>query len=111
MLEHTHPANYQHLFNGGFVVRRKGDISFNCVPTDQALEQTINREAKSDEGVIGFTLRKSALLCWLLTRHVTGKYSEIFKDLCSTKQSRKEHSELGKARMLRDAEDSSRVRD
>ena len=56
MLEHNHSAS------GGFVVRRKGDISFNCVPTDQALEQTINREAKNDGGVIGFTLRKSALV-------------------------------------------------
>ena len=99
MLEHNHPASYQHLLSGGFVVRRKGDISFNCVPTDQALEQTINREAKSD-GVIGFTLRKSALVRWLLTRHRTGEYSEALKDLCS-KQSRKEHSELGKTRMLR----------
>lgn len=104
-------TSYQHLLRGGFVVRRKGDISFNCVPTDQALEQTINREAKSDGGVIGFTLRKSALLRWLLTRHVTGEYSETLKDLCSTKQSRKEDGELSKARVLWDAEDVSRVQE
>lgn len=109
MLEHNHPISYHHLLSGGFVVRRKDDIPFNCVPTDQALEQTINREAKSDGGVIGFTLRKSALLRWLLTRHVTGEYCETFKELCSTKHGRKEHSELGKARILRDTEDVSRV--
>ena len=31
---------------GGFVVRRSARRIFNCVPTDQALEQTINREGK-----------------------------------------------------------------
>ena len=52
---------------------------FNCVPTDQALEQPINREAKSQGGVIGFTLRIGVLLRWLMTRHITGEYAEAFK--------------------------------
>ena len=52
---------YRHRMDGGFVVRRSASRSFNCVPTDQALEQTINREAKSQGGVIGFTLRTATL--------------------------------------------------
>ena len=46
---------------GVVVVRRSASRIFNCVPTDQAPEQTINREAKSQGGVIGFILRKGAL--------------------------------------------------
>ena len=55
---------YRHMMERGevVVVRRSTSRIFNCVPTDQALEQTINREAKSQGGVMGFTLRKGALL-------------------------------------------------
>lgn len=52
--------------------------------TDQDLEQTVNREGKSRVGVIGLTLRKSALMCWLTARHVTAVYMNSFKKLCDT---------------------------
>ena len=56
------PLMYCHIMEGGFVERRSATRVFNCVLTDQDLEQTINREARSQGGVIGFTLRKGALL-------------------------------------------------
>ncbi len=59
-LEHEQQEAYTFMQQGGFVVRRSEDQSFNCVATDQALEQTINREGKSQGGVVGFTLQKGA---------------------------------------------------
>lgn len=47
-LETDQPMMFQHMMRGGFAVRRSLETNFNSVPTDQALEQTINREAKSD---------------------------------------------------------------
>lgn len=47
LLEEKQPLMYRHMIEGGFVVRRSKSRVFNCVPTDQALEQSINREAKS----------------------------------------------------------------
>ena len=70
-LETSHPESYKHLKEGGFVVRRSSAQKFNCVATDQALEQTVNRNGKIKVGVIGLTLRKGALNRWLQTRHVT----------------------------------------
>ena len=55
------PNTYKHLQSGGFVERRSAKQNFSSVPTDQALEQTVNREAKSEGGIIGLTLRKGAL--------------------------------------------------
>ena len=49
------------------MVRRSEKRAFNSVPTDQALEQSINQEAKSRGGVVGFILRKGAVLRWLMT--------------------------------------------
>jgi len=67
------------------------------------MEQSINREAKSQGGVIGFALRKGALLRWLMTRHITGEYAEAFKDLCKSSSKDKLHDELGGTRLYRDA--------
>ena len=110
-VESEQPDAYKHLESGGFVVRRSSK-QFKCVSTDQALEQTVNREAKSRGGVIGFTLRKGALLRWLQTRHVTATYSEALKGMCNTRSSTDEtHAELGSSRLTRDASDVQTICD
>ena len=101
-LEKKQPLMYRHMIEGEFVVRRS---TSNCIPTDQAMEQSINREAKSQGGVIGFALRKGALLRWLMTRHITGEYAEAFKDLCKSSSKDKLHDELGGTRLYRDKKD------
>ena len=45
-LEEKHPESFKHLQEGGFVVRRSSNHKFNCVATDQALEQTVNRDGQ-----------------------------------------------------------------
>ena len=77
-LETNQPIPYSFLKNGGFVIRRTSNKTFNCVASDQALEQTINRDSKRSGGIIGFTLRKSALQRWISTRHIIGDYASAF---------------------------------
>ena len=109
-LEHEQPEAYKFMQQGGFVVRRSEDRNFNCVATDQALEQTINREGKSQGGVVGFTLRKGALTRWLMTRHVTTAYVDAMKDLCNADaKSLKAHQEHGTSRMDRDERDIQKI--
>ena len=93
-LEVSAPRMFQHMSEDGFVVKRS-ERTFNCVPTDQALEQSINREAKSQSGVIGYTLRKGALV-------LTGEYAERFKEMCTHTKSKNTHDELGRARVTKD---------
>ena len=95
------------------MVRRSPNRQFNCVPTDQALEQTVNREAKSHGGIISFTLRKGALLRWLLTRHMSLVSMQMQWRLCTpTPQSRPDiHEELGSSGMRRDASDVGKIID
>ena len=83
---------YRQLQSGAFVVRRSPKHQFNCVPADQALEQTVSREAKSYGYIIGFTLRKGTLLRCLTSR----------PDI---------HEELGSLRMKRDALDVGKIID
>ena len=71
---------------------------FSSVPTDQALEQSINRDAKTTGGIIGFTRRKAAQLRWLVTRHSTAQYSESFELLCSGKSQLRSHDDASLSR-------------
>ena len=109
-LEHEQPEAYTFMQQGGFVVRRSEHRSFNCVASDQALEQTINREGKSQGGVVGFTLRKGALTRWLMTRHVTTAYVDAMKELCDTDaKGQKVHQEHGASRTERDERDIQKI--
>ena len=108
-LQTAAPKMFEHLSRGGFVVKLS-ERTFNCVPTDQALEQSINREAKSQGGVVGYTLRKGTLLRWLLTRHTTGEYAESFKQMC-THKSKNPHEELGSTRIGKDQRDVQAIKD
>jgi hypothetical protein len=90
-LEEREPPMYRHMVVVVGVLHRSATRIFNCVPTDQALEQTINREANSKGCVIGFTLRNGALLRWPMTRHITGEYAEAFKELCNSGTNGKLH--------------------
>lgn len=72
------PTMYEYLTNGNFVVKKTNDKIFNCVASDMALEQSINKDCKSSAGVIGFSQKPSALLRWITTRHVLGEYSKKF---------------------------------
>ncbi len=93
------------------MVRRSPNRQFNCFPTDQALEQTANCEAKSHVGIIGFTLRKGALLRWLVTRHVTGFYTEAMKIMCTIASTPETHEEHSSSRMKKDASDVGKIID
>lgn len=111
-LEQQQPASYQHLKNGGFVVRRSDNHAFNAVASDMALEQTINKEGKGKGGVVGLTLRKGALTRWLITRHVTAEYCESFKSLCNTtERSNPHHAETNTGRMKRDENDVQKIQE
>lgn len=94
----TAPEVYQHFMKGHFVVRRKTG-SFNAVPTDMALEQTYNRDAKeSHSGLTGITLDAKARTKWLYTKPVSSEASTQFKQMMKiapiNKSSR--HHEEGK---------------
>jgi len=101
-LQEKQPKSYQYLQDGGFVVRRSSR-RFSAIASDQALEQTVNRDGKSQGGVIGFTLRKGALTRWMVTRHITEQYTEAFKELCHSNKEAKitNHSEHGQTTMAR----------
>ena len=68
-LEKTHPEIYKEFLAGNFSVRRKLG-SFNQVPPDQVIEQTINKDQKGLEGIVGFSTSESTVQQWIVLNHI-----------------------------------------
>ena len=81
------------------------------LPVDQTIEQTLNRSTKTKGGIVGFSLRKSAVQRWLLTAHSRAAFVDKCRMMtANTKQAENRlHKETGCTRMRRDEEDVKKV--
>ena len=68
-LEVTHPNIFKEFLAGTFSGRRKLG-SFNKVPSDQVVEQTINKDLKGSGGIVGFSTSESRVQRWIVLNHI-----------------------------------------
>ncbi|XP_066920335.1 uncharacterized protein [Clytia hemisphaerica] len=68
----SHPNIYEEFKNGNFAVQRTCG-KFNKVPSDQAIEQTINRDQKCHGGIKGYSTSPGTIQRWVLTSHIASK--------------------------------------
>ena len=74
-LPDTHPGCKELLQKNGFSVSRSS-VPLSRNPVDITIEQTINRHAKSQGGIIGFSRNYAAYYRWCMTRHLRAQYVE-----------------------------------
>ena len=55
---------------GNFAVKRQ-EGRFNCVGSDQTIEQTTNKHKKSHGGIMGYSTTPGTVQRWVLTSHIT----------------------------------------
>ena len=67
-LPETHPGIHQNFEAGHFSVRRQLG-RFNKIPSYQAIEQTINKEQKCADGIVGHSTLEGTVQRWVLTSH------------------------------------------
>ena len=91
-LKKSHPAAYSELKRGSFAVQRS-DNAFAQVAVDNAIEQTINRDSKTHGGIIGFSLRPSAVQRWIVTAHVRAAIAQVCRQLTGLDGSFPHHRE------------------
>ena len=82
-LPEAHPDLFQQFKGGNHAVARsKTQSVFNCVATDMALEQSMNRDSKTKGGIIGVTQDSDKVEKWALTAHLRSAVHANFKELC-----------------------------
>ena len=77
-LDETHPSILDQFQRGNFAIKRTNG-SFNMLPPDQVIEQTINKEQKSPAGIIGIATIIACVQRWVLSSHVIAEWSHDFK--------------------------------
>ena len=98
-LPETHPAIHHEFEAGHFSVRRQHG-RFNKIPSDQAIEQTINREQKCAGSIVGYcTVQR-----WVLTSHVAAKCQSKMEEFLGMSEAKCVTKDLRKKRILHDEE-------
>ena len=66
----THPSCHSEMnVKGQWTVQRQSVHGFASIACDQAIEQTLNRDAKTKGGWTGITQNRSAVYRWILSQH------------------------------------------
>lgn len=81
-----HPDLYEKFQIGCHTVSRNKKVSeFNCVSTDMALEQGMNRDSKTKGGIIGISDNADAVEKLTLSSHIRAAIHSNFKEICCVK--------------------------
>ena len=88
----THPGLHQAYLKQHFSAKRTVG-RFNRLPSDQVIEQTINKEQKGKGGIIGGSTSEDTLQRWILTSHIV---ASLMTDLKESKQIKDDLRNLGK---------------
>ena len=96
----THPAIYHEFIKGHFSLKRARG-NFNKLPSDQVIEQTINREQKGSKGIIGISSSDGVVQRWILSRHIITGIMANWKESVSFAR-KNVLKDLGKTRTKRD---------
>ena len=97
-LQSAHPDMYNEFLNGHFAVRRTAG-TFNMLPSDQVIEQTINKEQKGAGGIIGISTSTGAVQRWVLLSHIIAGLLTSFRNSLCMSQSTSKPKDFGRSRM------------
>ena len=76
-LSTTHCVAHDQLVYGDFATQRSTDNKFGHIPQDQTIEVTINRDTKTQDGIIGMSLNPEALFKWMILRADRAEYNVL----------------------------------
>ena len=80
-VQEQYPLNYDKFRKGNFTMK-PSQGKFNCLPSDQVIEQIVNKEQKGPGGIIGLRRTPGNVQQWVTTSHViTIISSKLKKDI------------------------------
>ena len=108
-IDNTHPGLRKLLEAGAFSIRRT-EHSFNRIPIDLTVEQTVNADAASRlSGISAMTNNFSARLRWMVTRASRAACVSKLQEMAHMKKKEDVTAELRPSRIMRDGSDLEKV--
>lgn len=72
---------------------------FNSVPSDQCIEQTVNRQQKCKGGITGFASNESTVQRWVLSSHTVSQCKSNMEEMLRIKENPRKTKDIGKSRI------------
>ncbi|KAG1655497.1 hypothetical protein GQR58_024494 [Nymphon striatum] len=110
-LPEEHPEIHDYLEAGGFSVQIGSKNTFEKIPVDQTVEETVNRDTQTQGGTKGFSLKANALSRYYLTAEYRSSYLRRLKDMLNINQSDQKHNDLQASRIAKDELDVKNLTD
>ncbi|XP_034096209.1 uncharacterized protein LOC117562482 [Gymnodraco acuticeps] len=108
----THPSCHSDMnVKGQWTVQRQSVHGFASIACDQAIEQTLNRDAKTKGGWTGITQNRSAVYRWILSQHERAAIARQCESMAGISPELRTRKDLDKTRISADAKAVSRILD
>ena len=104
-LKTTHPELHDYLMDGGFSTQIGGENPFGCIPMDQTIEETINKDTQTPGGTRGFSMNKGAVAKHYITADYRASCVRQLRDFVNSHRLGIRHPDLSRPRILKDEED------
>ena len=108
-LPSSHPGARELLEKNGLSVKRS-EVTNSRNAVDITIEQTINRHAKSQGGIVGFSRNQSAYYRWCMTRHTRSNFYQTTLELADMDSEEGiSHKDLRPSRIIQSEDNATRV--
>ena len=101
----THPDAHEYLADGNFATQIGKDTPFGCIPMDQTIEETINKDTQTPGGTKGFSTKKGAVSRYYITADYRASCVRQLRYMINGEESGFRHPDLRTSRILKDEED------
>ena len=98
-LEKDSPEVYERFLNGQFSVQMSETNTFGCIPIDQAIEETVNKDTQTSGGTAGFSLKPGAVKRYYITAEYRSSFLHLMRTFIESGGSRSLHPSLLTTRM------------
>ena len=105
-LPNSHPELNNYLLDGGFSTQIGSDNPFGCIPMDQTIEETVNKDTQTAGGTKGFSTNKSAVAKHYLTADFRAACFRQLRYMVNSQRTGIRHPDLTQPRIKKkDTED------
>ena len=101
----TYPDVHEYLAYGNFSTQVGNDNSFDCIPMDQAIEETINKDNQTPNGTKAFSTKKGTVSRYYITANYREPFIRQLRCMIYSNRNGLQHSYLTSSRITKDEED------
>ena len=101
----TNPDIHEYLADGNFSTQIGNGNPFGCIPMDQTIDETINKDIQTPGGTKGFSTKKRAVSRYYITADYRASSVRQLRYMVDTNRNGLRHPDLTSSRITKDEED------